>query len=103
MLTAVEVGGWLAASGSEWAFYAGYALPLGFLGNAATFTPLNKYLIVNIANEWGPANSTVWRDSYITAIAAMRKAGYLGTLLIDAGGCGQDLTDLVTYSSAVPF
>jgi MFS family permease len=35
----IFVGGWLASSGSELALYAGYALPLGFLGNAATFTP----------------------------------------------------------------
>ncbi len=32
-------GGWLAVSGKEWLLYLGYALPLGFLGNAATFTP----------------------------------------------------------------
>ena len=35
----IFAGGWLATSGNEWALYAGYALPLGFLGNAATFTP----------------------------------------------------------------
>jgi len=35
----ILAGGWLAASGNEWMLYAGYALPLGFLGNAATFTP----------------------------------------------------------------
>ena len=35
----IFAGGWLAVSGSEWLLYAGYALPLGFLGNAATFTP----------------------------------------------------------------
>jgi MFS family permease len=35
----IFAGVWLAASGGEWALYAGYALPLGFLGNAATFTP----------------------------------------------------------------
>jgi MFS family permease len=36
----IAVGGWLtSSSSSEWALYAGYALPLGFLGNAATFTP----------------------------------------------------------------
>lgn len=35
----IFVGGWVASSGNEWALYAGYALPLGFLGNAATFTP----------------------------------------------------------------
>jgi hypothetical protein len=72
-----------------------------WVATASSWTPLDKYQIINIANEWGPANSTVWRDSYITAIASMRSAGYLGTLLIDAGGCGQDLADLVTYSSAV--
>ena len=32
-------GGWLTSSGGEFALYAGYAIPLGLLGNAATFTP----------------------------------------------------------------
>ena len=35
----ILVGGWIAASGNEWALYAGYALPLGLFGNSATFTP----------------------------------------------------------------
>ena len=35
----IFAGGWLAGSGGELALYLGYALPLGFLGNAATFTP----------------------------------------------------------------
>src|SRR6266436_1897525 len=35
----ILVGGWLAISGGQLALYAGYAIPLGFLGNAATFTP----------------------------------------------------------------
>ena len=35
----IAAGGFLASSGGELALYAGYALPLGFLGNAATFTP----------------------------------------------------------------
>jgi MFS family permease len=35
----IAAGGWLAGSGGELALYAGYAIPLGFLGNAATFTP----------------------------------------------------------------
>ncbi|MBM3647317.1 MAG: MFS transporter [Alphaproteobacteria bacterium] len=35
----IFAGGWLAASGGEWALYVGYALPLGLLGNAGTFTP----------------------------------------------------------------
>src|SRR4029453_13209264 len=35
----IAAGGFLASSGGELALYAGYALPLGFLGNAAPFTP----------------------------------------------------------------
>ena len=36
----ILVGGWLASrGGGEWALYLGYMIPLGFLGNAATFTP----------------------------------------------------------------
>jgi len=35
----ISVGGWVASSGDELALYLGYAIPLGFLGNAATFTP----------------------------------------------------------------
>ena len=72
-----------------------------WVANAATFTALDRYLIINIANEWGPSNSTVWRDSYISAVAKMRAAGYHGTLMIDAGGWGQDVADLLNYSTAV--
>ena len=35
----ILIGGWLAASGDEWLLYLGYMIPLGFLGNSATFTP----------------------------------------------------------------
>ena len=35
----IFVGGWFASSGGELALFVGYALPLGFLGNAATFKP----------------------------------------------------------------
>jgi hypothetical protein len=72
-----------------------------WVATASSWTPLDKYTIINIANEWGPTNSTVWRDSNISAIAKMRAAGYMGTLMIDAGGCGQDMEDLVNYSGAV--
>jgi mannan endo-1,4-beta-mannosidase len=72
-----------------------------WVATASSWTALNKYQIINIANEWGPSNSTVWRDSYISAIASMRAAGYSGTLLIDSGGWGQDPNDLLNYSTAV--
>ncbi len=68
---------------------------------AALWTTLDRTLIINIANEWGPSSSSVWRDSYISAIAQLRQAGYLGPILIDSGGCGQDDADLLQYSQAV--
>lgn len=55
-----------------------------------------KYLIVNVANEWGPANAG-WRDGYKKAITAMREAGIKNTILIDAGGCGQNPATLVNF------
>lgn len=72
-----------------------------WVANAAVFKPLERALIVNLANEWGPANSTIWRDSNISAVAAMRAADYLGTLMIDTGGWGQNIDDLLNYSAAV--
>ncbi|MFL6625793.1 MAG: cellulase family glycosylhydrolase [Burkholderiaceae bacterium] len=72
-----------------------------WVAQASTWTQLNSTGLINIANEWGPANSTVWRDSYITAIHRMRAAGYTGTLVVDSGGCGQDSQDIIKYGAAV--
>lgn len=56
-----------------------------------------KYLIVNVANEWGPTNIG-FRDGYKKAITAMRNAGIKNTILIDAGGCGQNPGTLINYA-----
>lgn len=56
-----------------------------------------NYLIVNIANEWGPTN-VGYRDGYKKAITAIRNAGTKNTLLIDAGGCGQNPATLINYA-----
>jgi mannan endo-1,4-beta-mannosidase len=72
-----------------------------WVAQASTWTALNSNGLINIANEWGPPNSTVWRDSYKTAIARMRAAGYTGTLVVDSGGCGQDPADVVQYGADV--
>jgi hypothetical protein len=72
-----------------------------WVATASTWTAFDKYSIVNIANEWGPSNSTTWRDAYVSAVGALRTAGYLGTLLVDSGGCGQDIDDFATYSKAI--
>jgi mannan endo-1,4-beta-mannosidase len=56
---------------------------------------------INIANEWGPANSTVWRDAYINAIKTMRNAGFSNTIVVDSGGWGQDDQDILNYGPAI--
>jgi YHS domain-containing protein len=67
-----------------------------------SFKALEKYMILNIANEWGPGNgSTVWRDSYISAIGRIRAAGWHGAILVTSGGCGQDANDLLLYAKDV--
>jgi mannan endo-1,4-beta-mannosidase len=83
-----------------------------WVAQAATWTQIERYSIINIANEWGPGSSiqtgswvpgpdTVWRDSYITAIARLRAAGYKQTISVTSGGCGQDPNNLVSYAQAV--
>jgi mannan endo-1,4-beta-mannosidase len=56
---------------------------------------------LNIANEWGPESSTVWRDGYISAVKSIRNAGFGGAIIIDAGGWGQDQNDILWYASDV--
>lgn len=72
-----------------------------WLQSPSTPKGLERYMFLNIANEWGPADSTVWRDTYITAVGRIRAAGWLGAIVIDSGGCGQDLNNLVKYAQAV--
>lgn len=72
-----------------------------WVANADQWKTLEKYLLVNIANEWGPENSVEWRDQYIAAIAALRNAGINSTLVIDSGGCGQDDQDVILYGADV--
>ncbi|HWG75447.1 MAG TPA: cellulase family glycosylhydrolase [Steroidobacteraceae bacterium] len=72
-----------------------------WIAQARDWTQLDRYLIVNIANEWGPPDSPIWRDAYVRSIARLRAAGYRGPLLIDSGGCGQDMGDLLHFAAAV--
>ena len=69
--------------------------------NVRTFAQLDNSMILNIANEWGPAHSPVWRDAYIAAVGTLREAGYRSPLLIDAGGCGQDAQEILQYAEAI--
>jgi MFS family permease len=70
----IAAGGWLAASGGELALYVGYALPLGFLGNAATFTPAmnnvqgwfdrRRSIAVSIVSVGPALSGFVWPQIY---------------------------------------
>jgi mannan endo-1,4-beta-mannosidase len=62
-----------------------------------------KYLLVNIANEWGDhtVNDEYWRDSYFSAIDILRNAGYKTTLVIDAPGWGQKIDPFFVYGKEV--
>jgi hypothetical protein len=72
-----------------------------WVATKSTWTAFDKVAIYNLAIEWGPSSSTVWRDAYIAAISQMRGAGYLGPLMIDSGGFGQDEADFELYAGAV--
>ncbi len=72
-----------------------------WIAQAAAWKTIDAQMILNIANEWGPGNSTVWRDAYIDAVRRLRNAGYLSTIAVDSGGCGQDAEDIPKYGRAV--
>ncbi|MDB4976806.1 MAG: endoglucanase [Myxococcaceae bacterium] len=72
-----------------------------WVAQVSMWKTLEKQMILNIANEWGPGDSTVWRDSYINAIARLRAAGYHATISITAGGCGQDPNSILKWGQAV--
>jgi mannan endo-1,4-beta-mannosidase len=72
-----------------------------WVAEAAAWKKYERASMINISNEAGPSNSTVWRDQYITAVGRMRAAGYGGLLMIDSGGCGQDVDDIAKYGADV--
>lgn len=69
------------------------------VNNPSAWQPLNNSMVLNIANEWGPANSSAWMSAYVQAITNLRAGGITAPLLIDAGGYGQDDLDVLTYGA----
>lgn len=63
-----------------------------------TSSSVVKYILINIANEWGDGSqsNSNWRDAYKAAITTMRNAGINTTLVVDAPGCGQDYNNATT-------
>src|SRR5580692_9877569 len=72
-----------------------------WVGMYSVFAPYQQYIWINIANEWGPANSEAWATAYESAITSLRTAGYTCPLVIDSGGCGQDPYDFIQYGKQV--
>jgi hypothetical protein len=52
-------------------------------------------------SPWAKLPNYVWRDSNITAVQRMRAAGYKGTLVVDAGNCGQDALTVIRDGASV--
>ena len=73
-------------------------------GNVSWLQQYEQQVILNIANEWGPAWSStnhVWRDSYITQVQRLRAANIDNLIMIDAGGWGQDINTIRNDAAAV--
>ncbi len=57
----------------------------------STFVGEEKYVIINIANEWFGSwdNLRKWGDAYVDAVKELRSAGIHNTLMVDSAGWGQ--------------
>lgn len=62
-----------------------------------------KYLLINLANEWGNhmVTSADWENAYDRAIDTLRNAGIKTTLVIDAPGWGQNITPILEKGQMV--
>jgi mannan endo-1,4-beta-mannosidase len=72
-----------------------------WIAQAPTWLQVDNQILLNIANEWGPWGSTLWRDAYVSAVGRLRDAGYRAPIVIDGGGCGQDPNDAISYGQAI--
>jgi mannan endo-1,4-beta-mannosidase len=68
--------------------------------DAAKYQTIEKYMILNIANEWG-GDGPAWRDAYQAAIPKIRKAGWHGAIMVDAPGCGQNPKPIIQFGREV--
>lgn len=61
----------------------------------------SKYIMINIANEWGnhSVTSNYWLDAYKAAIDTIRNAGYEQTIWVDAPGWGQNIYPIIEFGN----
>ncbi len=105
----ILAGGWLASSGGVLALYAGYAIPLGFLGNAATFTPAmnniqgwferRRSTAVSIISVGPAISGFVWPQIYRWLLP---EVGWRQTLVIYGVSAGVLLFACAFYVRASP-
>ncbi len=73
--------------------------------NVAWLNEYEKYVILNIANEWGPGDTDadwrVWRDTYKQAITDIRDAGINTMIVIDSPKCGQGPRAMQVYGQEI--
>jgi mannan endo-1,4-beta-mannosidase len=101
IITASNVAGTTTRTTGEQSTAALSSTVSWWVHNVGAFAPIMDRIAINIANEWGPANSATWAAAYESAIARLRAAGYSCPLVIDAGSWGQDFGDLLNYSTRV--
>ncbi len=60
-----------------------------------------KYILLNIANEWGNHGTTAeyWRDAYQECIVKIRQSGCKSVLVIDGPGWGQNIEPILKYGN----
>lgn len=90
-------GGILTCRDSLSAFNAGVDV---WVRDAVKYQTMERSIVLNVANEWGN-DSTAWRDAYVAALPRIRAAGWHGLIMVDAPGCGQNATPLVTHGAAI--
>lgn len=62
-----------------------------------------KYVIVNIANEWYGTwdDGSAWKNGYVSAIKSLRNEGIANTLMVDCAGWGQYPKVIFDYGNEV--
>ncbi len=65
-----------------------------------------KYLILNIANEWGDwkmghDTPELWGDAYVNAVAIIRNAGIKCPIMIDGADWGKDLNAIKLHGNRI--
>lgn len=68
--------------------------------DAKKYQTIEYFTVMNIANEWG-SDEIAWRDAYISAIPKIRAAGWNGTIMVDAPGCGQNGMAIARHGQAI--